>query len=326
MHLGNSRQQRFLEIALILIIVALTCLLYIVNGFKMVVLNLFYLPVVLAAFFLGRYRAGVLGLLCVISASVVTILDLGNFAAFSSPIAVVLAVTIWGAVLGLNALLVGTLSDERADKLRELHDAYVGVVEVLSRYLNSADPRMKDRARRVSELSQQVAARMKLSDREIDDIRVASLLQDVENIEITAKVIRKAMGNLKDTTDGDTTEHTFHGSDLMQSLGSVLTGALPLLLDTDDGLSFDVSEESITRAPDGPFGAKVIRTVNRFDTLMHDEPGVTGPADAIAVLRDEVEGDHHPAVLHALTQVVLAPSRTKPDTAAPEHDEAAVAV
>src|SRR3990172_6317736 len=106
--------QVVLEIFLVLIVLALICLLYQTAGYKMVVLNLFYLPVVLTAFFLGRYRAGVLALFSVIAASAVSLVDLSGFGSYSSPIIIGLSVTVWGAVLGLTAILVGTLSDERS--------------------------------------------------------------------------------------------------------------------------------------------------------------------------------------------------------------------
>ena len=109
----KSDQQTILEIILVLICLALCGLLYRVGPYRPVVLNLFYLPVVLAAFYLGRYRAGILALLCVICAAVITALDLNTLAAFTSPLSVGLALTIWGAVMGINSLLVGTLSDER---------------------------------------------------------------------------------------------------------------------------------------------------------------------------------------------------------------------
>ena len=53
-------QEQFLEFVLILISLGLCFLFYRMGSHRMVVLNLFYLPVVLAAFFLGRYRAGIL--------------------------------------------------------------------------------------------------------------------------------------------------------------------------------------------------------------------------------------------------------------------------
>ena len=217
MSVKKTSEQRILEVSLILICVALCCLLYRVGPYRMVVLNLFYLPVVLAAFFLGRYLAGVLTLLCVVcAATVVTALDLGTLASYTSPLAVGLALTIWAAVMGINAILVGTLSDERLAKIQELHDAYLGVVEVLVQYLNSAEPRRCRRARKIAEISQRVAARMKFSDREIDDIRVAALLQDMDHIEVTATRHPQGRGRGRSPARR-APEHTFHGSDLVQA-------------------------------------------------------------------------------------------------------------
>lgn len=296
--------ERSIELSLFSICIFLTALLYFVVGFKMVVLNLFYLPVVLAAFYLGRHRAGILALLCVVFASVVAVLDLEAFAATTSPLVIGLSLTVWGAVMGLNAIFVGTLSDERSQKLVELHDAYLGVVEVLSRYLKSADPALKDRSKRISAISQEVARQMKLSDREVDDVRVAALLQDIDNIEITAKVIHRAVGDL---SKAPADEHTFHGSDLIHSLGSVLTGALPLIMNHTDSLvnsfSSDPEEEG---AVETPFGARIIETVTRYDALVYCGSPVT-PEEAIKVLRSDLDTEHHPAVVHALEQLAQTP-------------------
>jgi len=300
----KSEQQMSLEIILILICVALCCMLYKVGPCRAVVLNLFYLPVVIAAFYLGRYRAGVLALFCVISAAVITALDLQTLTAFSSPLAVALALTIWGAVMGINSLLVGTLSDESASKIKELHDAYVGVVEVLARYLNSSDPKVCDHTMKVAQLSQEVGAQMRLSDKEIDDIRVAALLQDIENIEVTARVIRRAVGDLAPQGRKKQLEHTFHGSDLVQSLGSVLTGALPLLVSHGEYPELGEAAARSRTAAEYGFGAQIIRSVRDYVTLVCRDPEVT-PQEAIQAMQDDLEGDHHSAVIHAIEQVVL---------------------
>jgi hypothetical protein len=297
----------YLEIILILACLGLCCLLYRVGPCRTVVLNLFYLPVVLAAFYLGRYRAGILALLCVICAAVVTALDLNTLAAFTTPLAVGLALTIWGAVMGITSLLVGTLSDERSGKIKELHDAYVGVVEVLARYLNSADPKVCDRTAKVAQVSQEVAAHLRLSDKEIDDVRVAALLQDIENIEVTAKVIRKAVGDLAQPGRKGLLEHTFHGSELVQSLGSVITGALPLLAGRGDCLDFGEEEAGSHAAAERSFGAHIIQAARDYVTLLYRDPSM-GPQEAIVALESGCAGDHHPAVIHAIKQVALRES------------------
>ncbi len=300
----KSEQQTSLEIILVLVCLALCGLLFRVGPNRIVVLNLFYLPVVLAAFYLGRYRAGILALLCVICAAVIIALDLNTLAAFASPLVMGLALTIWGAVMGINSLLVGTLSDERADKIKELHDAYVGVVEVLARYLNISDPKVDDHTVKVAQVSQEVAAQMRLSDKEIDDVRVAALLQDIENIEVTAKVIRKAVGDLGQPRRKKQLEHTFRGSELVQSLGSVLTGALPLLGNHGEYSSLDVADANDHAAAEHGFGAQIIRTVRAYVTVLYRDPAMN-PREALHALENGLEGDHHPAVIHAIKQVVL---------------------
>jgi hypothetical protein len=299
----NSKTQRSVEIGLIIVAVGLLCLLYRAAGARMVVLNLFYLPVVLAGFYLGRYRAGVLALFSVVGVLVVATLDLGAFNTPGSPLAIGLSLLVWAAVLGLTTLLVGTLSDERSAKLVELHEAYVGVVEVLSRYLQSANPQLKARSQRIAELCQRVATEMRLSPREIDNIRVAALLTDMENLEITARVLKKAVGDLE-VHD----EHTFHGTELVHSLAGVLTGAFPLIVNLNEGAVCEAPGLP-QRAGEPPFGARVIRTVREYDRLLHGDFGELGgtPAEVINELRLDEVASHHPAVLHALERAVFGP-------------------
>jgi K+-sensing histidine kinase KdpD len=299
--MNTSKQERnqevTLEVMLVLVTAAISCLLYHTEALKIVVLNLFYLPIVLAGFFLGRYRAGVLALLAVVTATIVICLDFTNFGVFNSPVAIGLSVTLWGSVLGLTALLVGTLCDDRDARRVEAHEAQVGVVEVLSRYLQSANPVLEGRAKRVASLAEQVARKMRLSAKEIDDIRVAALLIDMENIEITARVIKKAVGAIED--DNSSRQRTFHGTELVQSLGTVLTGAFPLLLNTTE-------EAAAAEGHALPFGSRIIRTVRAYEAMESDpwQHGDRSPESFIDELQSGIDHEHHPAVLHALKQVV----------------------
>jgi response regulator RpfG family c-di-GMP phosphodiesterase len=143
---------------------------------------------------------------------------------------------------------------------------------------------------------------MRLSERKVDDIRIAALLQDVQNVEVTAKVIRRAVGDLKENSSE---VHTFQGSDLVQSLGTVLSGALPLIIhetvDVDDALGTDQDN----RNREVPFGALILRTASHYDELVHEGANPLTPREAVNVLRTNLDGEHNPAVLHALEQLVV---------------------
>jgi hypothetical protein len=278
--------------------------LYETSGYGVTVLNLFFLPIVLAGFFLGRYRAGILALLCGVSVAGVVMLDTSNFAVFLSPLAIALSLTIWGAVLGLTAILVGTLSDECDVRTIESREAHVGVVEVLARYLQSGNSSLQSRAMRMAELSEKVARATRLSEKEVDDIRVAALLMDIENIEITSRVIRKAVGALEDKKE----QTTFAGSELVQSLGDVLTSAFPLLLN-----QVAAGEVEEVGSDAQPLGARILRTVRAYDDLVHNSWG-SKPVDAqeaLDELKSDIDADHHPAVLHALEKVLKSNEQSK---------------
>ena len=313
-----------LEVALLVVCLGLTCLLYVMQGYKMVILNLFFLPIALGGFFLGRYRAGVLALTCVIAASGVTAFQLADLAPPVSPLVVALAVAVWAAVLGLVALLIGTLSDDRISKVRELHDAYVGVVEVLTQYLQSAHPNVKALSIRIAELSQKVAAAMRLSPREIDDIRVAALLHDMGNVEITTKVIRRAVGSIEHEATG-AEAHTFQGADLMLSLGSVLKGAVPLLLNQNESGPESYVVGPPETAPEIPLGARIIRAVRAYATLAESPLGIAkfAPVEIVKELRGNPTSGLDPHVLDALERVVsLADQESRaaaPDESYQDH-------
>ena len=126
---GAPRLDRsIIELLLLAVIVGLMVMLYWANSASFAVLNLFFLPVTLAGFFLGRRSA------C--NTAVFSFL-MGVVACWQyADLEIWLSLLVWGSVLGLQALVIGTLSDDHnreVYRLRELHrtdtlsDALTGV-------------------------------------------------------------------------------------------------------------------------------------------------------------------------------------------------------
>lgn len=265
----NKRDRRMFELMLIVVAIGMTYLTYRMGTYKVVVLNLFFLPIVLSGYYLGRTSAGVLALFCALAVTVMTTMDPSGFSAFKTPVMVGLALTVWSCILGLTAILVGTLCDERAARIHELHEAYVGVVEVFFKYLQSANPKIKTKSIRIAEISQMVAEEMNLSRVQIDDIRVGALLYDLGNVEITTKLINKAIDSLESKPEPND-KHTFLGVDLVHALGSVLHGAVPLLITPDNSVHDVYSTDDEVDDTEMPVGARIIRIVRKYDTLAYD--------------------------------------------------------
>lgn len=296
----TGKQRIQFEFMLVIVVLSMAGLFLRMGEHGMVGLNLFFLPVILSGYFLGRSAAGVLALLSAIAVTIAASFIGANFSGFNSPVMVGLGLAIWAAVLGLVALLMGTLCDERSRTVKDLQKAYVGVVEVLSKYLQSANPRVKDRSTRVAELSQQIALEMRLSRRQVDDIRVAALLHDLESVEITTQIASRAVSTLENAPR----KHTFLGTDLVHSLGHVLEGALPLLVSQDELLKHCI--EPLAQSPDcAPIGAQIIAIARSYDDQMYGNAmGATlTPEQCIAELRKDpwIKND---AILMALERAV----------------------
>jgi response regulator RpfG family c-di-GMP phosphodiesterase len=167
--------------------------------------------------------------------------------------------------------------------------------------LQGGNPQLNASTNRVVNLSQRIALELKLSSKRIDDIRVAALLQGFSKIEVTTKVISKAVHTLE-AKGKPAVDFSFHGTDLVYSLGSVLRGAIPILLNQDSGLPADFKEQ-IT--PEAPIGAKILSAARAYEALIVSHADETmSPAEALRELRADRTACYDLEVLEALERVV----------------------
>ena len=90
-------------------------------------LNLFYLPVLLAGYLLGKKQA-VLSAVAVVGLVVfATIQNPGVYFSQTNQWLFYSEITTWGGLLILAAYLTGYLSEQREHKIRELTTAYIGI-------------------------------------------------------------------------------------------------------------------------------------------------------------------------------------------------------
>lgn len=285
-----------LEISLIVVTLGMSVVLAKADGFQFLILNLYFLPVALGTFILGRYRGAALALFCVISAGIVVVADLTKFSTGATPVFILSSLTVWGISLGLTSLLIGSLKNDLTSKTVDSQEAYIGVIEVLSKYLQSANPTWHSKSKRISNLCERIAKRLKLSKQEVENIRLASMLVDLENVEVTSRVIRKAVGEI----DTNSHEQTFYGSELVHSIGAVANGMLPVLIG-----GAEANQETPTHV-----GAEVVRAAREFDRLLKSpwSEYADRPFDVLEELRDDLDAHYHPSVLQALEHEIESDS------------------
>ena len=145
---------------------------------KFAFLSFYYLPIILAGFFSGRrFAVGsgvfVVALVCFFQATG----GLGMEPGLDQDSLMTLIP--WGGFLILTGYVVGGLAEQRATRLTELKNAYLATLEVLTYHIESTERHQEGHSTRVSQLAADIGAELKLSELELENLRIAALLHEV---------------------------------------------------------------------------------------------------------------------------------------------------
>ena len=264
---------------------------------KAAFLNFYYLPVLLAGLVLGRRMALLASLLSV--AYVVlfsTVLSANHLLLGATAVDAAFTILLWGCFLVLTDYMVGTLHERNVERMRELKQAYVGVLEILSKYIESNDRYTLGHSMRVSQVAAEIARAMELSVQRVENCRVAGLLHDVGKVEISMDLIRKA-ANLTDAEREVVASHTSRGARMINALGSILKDVVPII-EAHHAWYRDEAESG--EKP--PLEAYIVAVADAYDAIVTDRPYRAGkpPFQAFQELEeglgDPVLSGGHPGV------------------------------
>jgi response regulator RpfG family c-di-GMP phosphodiesterase len=85
----------------------------------------------------------------------------------------------WAGFLILTGYVVGGLAEQRAARLADLKNAYLSTLEVLTFHIESAERHQEGHSTRVAWLAAEMGAELKLSEVEMENLRIAALLHEV---------------------------------------------------------------------------------------------------------------------------------------------------
>jgi len=261
--------RHFEKILVLIILIAAFVGTYLIEE-ESLILNFYYLPVLVAGYFLGR-RMGVLTAILSILVVLVFVLVFpqrffGGEVFWHS----LVRLLSWGGFLILASIAVGTLYEENERRMQDLKKAYIGILEILSKYLESTDPYTKGHSVRVSELAKETAAIMDLRPDEVENVRVAGLLHDIGKIEISGEILRKAAQLTTDEREL-IDAHAVKGAYILTSVGSVLKDVVPIVVAhhkyfVDNLDAGDKDKQKI------PLAARIIAVADSFDAMITDRP------------------------------------------------------
>jgi putative nucleotidyltransferase with HDIG domain len=260
-------------------------------------LNFYYLPVVFGAYTLGL-RKGVYSAL--FSCAIVFTIALMNEHQFlaNDPENWMrwLDLVTWGCFLVLTSYVVGTLYEEKEQQLHEIRQAYSGILEIMSKFIDSVDRYTENHSRRVADYSIEIARAMGLAEPIVEDIRVGAYLHDIGKVDVSTEVLRKAAGLTEEEMD-EMRRHVDTGERMVRSMGGILRHVIPMIAyhhERWDGTGYKgLVGEAI------PLGARIIAVADTYDAIVTDRAYRKGrtPEQAMRILEEASGTQFDPSVV-----------------------------
>ena len=266
-------------------------------------LNFYYLPVVFGAYTMGL-RKGVYSAL--LSCGIVLGIAFLNDSQFhsSDPEAWMrwLDLWTWACFLVLTSYLVGSLYEQKEAQLREIRDAYQGIIEIMSKLIDSVDRYTENHSRRVAEFASEVARAMGLKDSEVEDIRIGAFLHDIGKVDVSTEVLRKA-ARLTEEEFAEMKGHVEKGEVMVRSMGGILKHVIPMVAfhhERWDGKGY----KGLCGA-DIPLGARIIAVADTYDAIVIDRAYRKGRTheQAVRIIAQESGRQFDPKVVEVFLKL-----------------------
>jgi putative nucleotidyltransferase with HDIG domain len=260
-------------------------------------LNFYYLPVVFGAYTMGL-RKGVYS--AVLSCTIVIGIALLNDAQFGSndPESWMrwLDLGTWGCFLILTSYVVGTLYEQKENQLREIRDAYQGIIQIMAKFIDSVDRYTENHSRRVADYSVEIARGLRLSEADIEDIRIGAFLHDIGKVDVSTEVLRKAAG-LTEEEMNEMRQHVDKGESMVRSMGGILKHVIPMVAFHHE--RWDGGGYKGLRGEEIPLGARIIAVADTYDAIVIDRAYRKARThdQAIRILREESGRQFDPDVV-----------------------------
>ena len=279
------------EAALVLVLLSSLLFIDFFVVHKFAFLLFYFIPVLLAGFHLGTKQAMFAALLATGFVVYVTLLQ-GSGGEQATTGFSFWNLLIWSSFLILTGAIVGRLQERNQIHLAQLQEAYVGIISILTKYLESADAYTKSHSERVAAVSTELAIRLGLPVDAVQNIRIAALLHDIGKIEVIELIQRAAELDPQEKEAVDS--HTQLGAQLLLTAGTVLQDAIPIVL--DHHRRYDDGSETI------PIGARILAVADAYDAIVSDRPYRAGRHhwQAIEILQEGAGHQFDPHVVAVL--------------------------
>lgn len=276
--------------------------------FRFSFLNFFFLPIILAGYFLGK-RTGVLTAFLSVLLVIGYILYERLFSVGSSGLEFeeTFNLIVWGSFLIVTGGCVGSLSDKTKEKIESLKKAYLGVLGILLNYLEVAD-KLTPRSIRVARLAGEIADEMGLEKTQVENIKAAALLSEGQEMKTSISLYEQVSAFFE--SEGLSLLEPLNDKEkvLLKTSLSLLKEIEPILSDyyrhyVEDAQNLNKELSSIN------LGSSIVAIADLYDRIIHQLPIRSGFKEFQTL--SQIEGlagkAFPPQVVHSFKKVISAP-------------------
>ncbi len=272
---------------------------FLVDSQRMV-LGLYSLPTLFAAYVYGRRHATLTAFASIFMVGLVTYINPRLFNSHAPVLDIEekwFDLTTWGGILVVTAYAMGTLYEHKLAHMQELRETYHGILLILQQFISN-DKYTQNHSYRVSVYATRIAQLLGFDDDSIEDVRAAALLHDIGKLEVSRKILYKA-GRLDAGELEQMKNHVDWGMGLLRPVGGSLRRVLPIVLAHHD--RFDGNGYHPESGQSIPLGARILSVADVYDALTSDRPyrKALTPFDAKEAIQKGRGTEFDPAVVDA---------------------------
>jgi hypothetical protein len=296
-----------LVLAIVIGILAIAFLVY----YKFSFLNFFFLPVILSGYYLGKRHAVLsasFSVLLVILYLVFVNVNMGRRIGTSWD--EIITLVTWAGFLILTGGIIGSLSEEREARIKKLRQAYMGVLDILLRYLELGDEN-ETHTMRVALLAGKIAKGLGLSVRESENIKSAAMLLEAAGLRNNLALFDEVGAFMREDFAPFKAELGVKDRIMLETVASLLAEVRPIL---DGYVRHYVRDAGIPdkNLSEIPIGSSIVALADHYDKITS---GVARAAakESIKTLMDieMLRGRAFPAsAVQALFDTIPASERT----------------
>lgn len=260
------------ELWLLLFLVVIAAMLNFLVASQPMTLMFYFLPTLYSAYRFGRRHAT---LTAIVSVGLVVLLTYVNPTVFRRPITLpidarVFDLTIWGGILVVSSYAMGTLYERNEKNLLEVKNGYEGILVILHQFL-SHQTYSDSRPFRISVYATQIAKALRLDAESTEDLRTATLLQNLDEVGITNEILYKAANLTQADVERGLRKR---GKATVQTLGGSLRRAIPIMMAAQQLIKSGAS------AVEAPVEVQIFVLAENYELLVNGPGRKLSPSEA----------------------------------------------